>query len=180
MAHIESCQLQLIASPPNSSLVSLVCNAQIFDFEPRASDKWKSQSHTRVVETQRPQINRVFLQKNRRLLGRQVRKNEPALTQTISNPLINSVEISDNRKAKNEYSLKTAKILSQTYHRSVSLGSLLPLHNGQRPNYFLGQRVTRIWNNQTHKEGVQWKLFAPRRSIRAIKKGFFCRWWFLC
>jgi len=112
-------------------------------------------SDARVVRSQQPQKDKVFLQQNRRLLGRRFLKSEPVLTQTVSNPLVNPVENSDNRKMKNEQSLNTAKILSQTYHRSESLGSLLPLNNGQRPDYFLGQRVTRIWHNQFRKEGVK-------------------------
>jgi len=155
LAHIESCRLQLITSPSTSPLVSLVCNAQIFDFDWHASDSWVRKSDARVVRSQQPQKDKVFLQPNRRLLGRRFLKSEPELTQTVSSPLVNPVENSDNRKKKNEQSLNTAKILSQTYHRSESVGSLLPLNNGQRPDYFLGQRVTRIWHNQIRKEGVK-------------------------
>lgn len=155
LAHIESCGLQLITFSSTTSSVSLACNAQIFDFEWPVSVSSESRAAAGVKQAHQPQINKVFLQPNRRLLDRQILKSEPVLSQTVLNPPIKPVVSSATRKTKNEQSQNTMMILNQTYHRTELHGSVSTLNDGQRPNYFLGQRVTRIWNNQTRKEGVQ-------------------------
>jgi len=152
MAHIESCQLQLINISAATSRIAMACDARMFDFDWSVPNGSGSQSDARFVESQTSHSDKVFLENNRRLLGYAILKNEPAATPTVTGVPVDSASDSNINKSKDQKVVSTALILNQVYRRSSPLKPFVPLINGRRANYFLGQRVTRIWNDSFHKE----------------------------
>ena len=163
LAHIDGCQMQLVDLSDTWSSLTLGCSAQLFDFEWHADDYAGQKQYVIQTVSKESDQHIAFLQKNRRLLGmggldHNALRNKSRVTESVPKITLRSGDNKPKARPTDKKSASVSSILNQTFSRSQRSQLFLPNGDGydpEYPNYFLGQRVTRIWNNLTHKEDAQ-------------------------